>query len=271
MKPSCCLISTNLIDRLSLLDNTIASIEKHDNIFEEKILSVDMFNGGVDFNWFLKYSQYDWKIINKNVTKYRSMILNQKNAILNAKSDIVFYSEDDIIINKLPSIDTINILFRENIINNKRVGFICYNNHVWINFNENPTHIIEYINNPKNYVKINNDTFLIKNNVVKDRYYLNFPVSIFNKELFVELHEYCFTNCKGEGVEGGMTKAWFDKNSGNNYEVLIYLKNEILDDIAVGKVINVLDFYNYANMNFWNNDKNLRHNSIVNKNNSVVF
>jgi hypothetical protein len=78
-------------------------------------------------------------------------------------------------------------------------------------------------------------------------------------------------NCKNLTIEAGLTKAWFDLSYDKKYEVLIYVNNQILDDIVSGKKITVLDFYNYANMNFWNNDKNLRHPSVEGRDNNVIF
>ena len=85
------------------------------------------------------------------------------------------------------------------------------------------------------------------------------------------LHEYAMNHCGGLGVEAGLTKAWFDLKYDEKYEVLIYVKSEILDDIRVGKKITVLNFYDYANMNFWNNDVSLRHPSVVGRNNNINF
>jgi len=273
MKLSCCIITTNVKNRLILLDDTINSINNLINIFHEKILSIDVFNNIeeiADLNVFNKYYN-DWNIYTKNKEPYGSMILNQQNVLNKSNNEIIFYSEDDIIINKIPQLDTIDKLFNYKLINGKFVGFISFNNHVWINFNENPKHIIDYINNPSNYILVNNDLFLIKNNVIKDKYYLNFPVSIFNKNIILFLHKYAMNNCKGLTIEAGLTKAWFDLGYNNDYEVLIYVKNKILDDINAGKKITVLDFYNYANIDFWNNNINLRHPSVVGRSNNVIF
>lgn len=106
---------------------------------------------------------------------------------------------------------------------------------------------------------------LFVTNLRTDNYYINFPVSITKKDLFLNMQNYCMEYGNGMGVETAMSKAWFDLGMCDKYEVLIYLKNEILDDIRMGKKITVLDFYNYANINFWNNDINLRHKSINNR------
>lgn len=270
MKISCCMLTTNLTDRCSLVENTIESLNGCEDIFDEKLMSVDVFNGGVDLSWFDKYND-EWSIHHKNKDSHRSMILNQQNLLKHANNNVIFYMEDDIIINDVPQQNTVHLLFNSEIIKEKPVGFVSYNNHVWINFNENPKHIIDFINNPDNYVTINGDVFLIKTSVIRDRYYLNFPVSLLRKDVHLELHRHAMNYSRGLTIEAGLTKAWFDLGYDKKYEVLIYLKNEILDDIKAGKIISVLDFYNYAKMNFWNNDTSLRHPSVAGRNNNVVF
>jgi len=272
MKISNCVICTNLVDRLPLLDNTINSLNGCENIFDERVMSVDVFGDGqgVDLNWFEKYND-DWNIYYKNKDYLRSMILNQQNVLNKASNDVIFYMEDDIIINNVPQLDTIDKLFNGKLVNGKPVGFISYNNHVLIDFNQNPKHVIDFIMNPDNYISINGDLFLIKNTNIKVRYYLNFPVSIFNRKVMLSLHKYAMDSCLGLTVEAGLTKAWFDLKYDEKYEVLIYVKSEILADIRAGKKITVLDFYNYANMNFWNNDINLRHPSVIGRSDNVNF
>jgi hypothetical protein len=143
MKISCCLICTNLSNRYQLLNDTIKSLKNGDNIFDEKIMSIDTFDG-VDLKWFNQYKT-DWKINYKKKDSYKSMILNQQNVLNQAQNDVVFYSEDDIVINQYPHLDTIDKLFNSKLVNNKPIGFISYNNHVWIDFNQNPKHIIDFM------------------------------------------------------------------------------------------------------------------------------
>ena len=79
------------------------------------------------------------------------------------------------------------------------------------------------------------------------------------KKLFFELEDYAFRHKVGYGLEQALTSAWFETDKDKDYAVLISLKNEIIDDLKSGKKISVLDFYNYANINFWNNDETLHH------------
>ena len=238
------------------MENTIDSLNKCDDIFDEKIMSVDTFPGGLKLDWFSKYEK-DWLIYHKMKDDRRSMILNHQNAISKVKNLVTFYTEDDIIINKVPKPDTIDKLFIE-----RSVGFVSYNNHVWFNFKQNPPHIINFISNPDNYITVNGETFLVKNSTIQDQFYLNFPVAIFRTDVMKKLHDYAMVHCQGKTIESGLTQAWFDLGYDKKYKVLIYLKDEILQDIRDGKQLTVIDYYNYAQMNFWNNDTGLRHLSV---------
>ena len=260
MKIDCCMITTNLQSRLTLMQNTVNSLKKHEDKFSQKIMSVDVFpDGRVSMDWFKKFQYAGWKVLSKNVDQRASMVLNQRNVIGSASADIVLYTEDDILINRLPKLSTIHKLFNEKVINGKKVGFICFNNHVWKRFNENPKHITTFIHDLNNYITIDGDVFLIKNEKIQDKYYLNFPAAITSKKLFFELEDWAFIKKIGYGIEQALTGAWFETGKDKKYAVLISLKPEIIDDIKSGKKISVLDFYNYANINFWNNDVILRH------------
>ena len=232
-------------------------------------MSVDVFDNEESLDWFNKYKKAGWKVLSKKIDPEKSMILNQRNAISNANTDVVLYTEDDILVNKLPKLTTIQKLFKQNTLNGKRTGFVCFNNHIWSKFKENPKHIIDYIHNLDNYITIDGDVFLIKNKTVKDNFYLNFPVALTTKKLFLELQNYALENYTRLGVEQGMTKAWFDMGKDKEIAVAISLKNEILTDIKSGKHITVQDFFNYANINFWGNDASLRHQPIAGRKNTV--
>ncbi|MEO6508401.1 MAG: hypothetical protein ABIO02_00455 [Patescibacteria group bacterium] len=253
------MITTNLESRTSLMLNTVDSLKKHEDYFNQKIMSVDIFYQGLALGWYNKFEKEGWNILSKNVSARASMILNQRNVVSNATSEIVLYTEDDILINTLPKLSTINRLFNEKLVNGKRTGFICFNNHVWSKFNQNPKHIINFIHDLDNYITVDGDVFLIKNEVIKDKYYLNFPASLTTKKLFLELEDYAFINKVGWAIEHALTSVWFETKKDLEYEVLISLKPQIIDDIKNGKKISVLEFYKYANINFWNNDVSLRH------------
>ena len=104
------MITTNVLNRRSLLKNTIESLNKCENIFDEKVMSVDVFKDGFDLDWFEKYGE-EWTVHSKEKESFRSMILNQENVLRRASNDVIFYVEDDIVINNIPQKDTIDKLF----------------------------------------------------------------------------------------------------------------------------------------------------------------
>ena len=259
MNIDCCMITTNLQSRLQLMQNCVASVEKQCGVFSQKILSVDMFPGGVPIERYERFRQRGWTVLSKNVIPKGSMVLNQYRAVSNATSEMVLYTEDDSVIRTLPKVTTIQKLFREPIVDGKRAGFICFNNYVWKRVTENPKHIMEYIRDPRNYIVVDGDVFLVKNRVIQDEYYLNFPTSITTRALFLELQEYTFAHKVGLDTEKAMTSAWFELGKNKDHAVLISVSPKILDDIQSGGMTTLSDFCTYANISFWSNDVTLRH------------
>ncbi len=241
------------------MEQCVASVERHGDIFTRKIMSVDIFPGGVPMERYEQFRQKGWTVLSKNVIPRGSMVLNQYRAVSMAVSEMVFYTEDDSVIRTLPKVTTIQKLFREPIAGGKRAGFICFNNYVWKRVTENPKHITDFIRDPRNYIVVDGDVFLVKNRVIQDEYYLNFPTSITTRALFLELQEYTFAHKVGLDTEKAMTSAWFELGKNNDYAVLISVAPNILDDIQSGNMIALSDFGNYANIRFWSNDVTLRH------------
>ena len=242
MSLSCLLITTNSKQRSQYLDNTIASIEKQNTAFDQKLLSVDILSGEdtIDISYFRKYG---WDV---TYAPAMGMIYNQARGLSKITSDHVVYCEDKVIINHIPIVTSALDKF----------DFICYNMHIIENFCSPSDDILKYINDKRNYMNIDNELFLIKNNMFKDDYYLNFPVAITHTKLLRELHKYGLDNYPNRAGEIGITKAWFElKKSG---KVGIYVRS----DIEKHMPINLMDFFHMAHMKYWNNDPSLRMNSI---------
>jgi len=66
------------------------------------------------------------------------------------------------------------------------------------------------------------------------------------------------------GMEPGMTQAWVELGFGLE-PVVMYVQKEILNDFPV----DFQKLYDRANMRFWNNDLNLRHKSINDRQNTI--
>ena len=193
-------ISTNLKRRFYTLVKTIESFKKiNKNNFDEIILSIDILeNYGevmtkkeiIKFfseNSILKEDQIFFK-------KGEGMISNQCNGIGFAKGNIIIYSEDDIIMKKLPS--------RKNIIELTKNGVINYNKDLSYSGKnrEEDMELYKIGNqyNKKNFIQINGEYFYKKD---KNRYsfefnrYMSgrnlsvvFPCAIMQKEVFTKVY-----------------------------------------------------------------------------------
>lgn len=260
MNISTLLITTNHTNRQHLFKNTINSLEKAgiSNISNEKIISIDIFEEyPFDIHLYDEYKNNGWTIIADKCTGYRGMINNINRGLQKCTNELIFYSEDDVIINKIPK--NINTIFSYITRNNKHIGFICYNTHIH-EYTFQPPNIIkeQYIHNLNNYITIAEEVFLLKDEIIKDEYYLNFPVAIYRRNLYEKILNYSINNYKNIGLEPGLSKAWFELGINNEYDVCVYLKNE-LHDISN---ITYTELHKNANMNFRDNDINLRHPSI---------
>lgn len=238
----CLLITTNSRERLELLDQVIKSIESQNFGFSQKVLSIDIMSDRetVPIDYFYKYG---WDIISGPAS---GMIYNQERGLLQITTDYVLYSEDKVIFNKIPDVDTL-----------KNFEFICYNCHVVEDYTSPSLEILSYVNNINNYIILDDDVFLIKDELFKDSYYLNFPAVIAKTILFKKLHSYALRHYPNLAGEMGITKAWFDlKEKG---KIVIYVKKDIFKHIP----INLMDLFQMANIKYWNNSASLRVNSIV--------
>ncbi len=263
MSIACMMITTNLKNRLHLLESTVLSIErKVPGLFDYKIMSVDLFPNGIHISHFNKYKILGWAIVSGPCSGKRGMINNQKRGLQNMNTDFVFYAEDDIIIDKIPTKKEWEEISQHTTKNGKKIGFICYNTHIHDDPNNPPKEKVMYINCKANFIRVCNNLFLMKSPVLKDNYYLNFPVAILPVQVFHEMHKYADDNYRGMGIEVAMTHAWFELHKDKEYDAVIYVKNDTLDRLP----LNLNRFYRTANMQFWNNNPNLRHKSISRQN-----
>ena len=241
----CMLITTNVSRRIKYITNAINSIDLCGVKFDQKILSVDMFEDGKSKSFFDKFK--GWEIV---FGKANGMINNQSRGLRLVNTDYMLYSEDKVIVEKIPSKEVIDKMLRV-------FSYVCFNMHMCENFCEPPQEVIDYINDKKNYIYIQDELFLIKNSSLADNYFLNFPVSISKTEVFKTIHAQAVKNYPNLATEVSMTKVWLDKfrHLGN---VGIYTRNDTLIKIPM----NLMDLFYQSNMKYWNNCPELRVKSI---------
>jgi hypothetical protein len=263
MKVSCLMITTNVVSRLHLLDNAIKSVERcSGDLIDNKVLSIDMMpNQKCDLNHFKQYEQLGWTLVSGRCSGHRGMLNNMIRGLQNTElSDYIYYVEDDVVITRLPNRQSFGCLAYGQTSNAKPIGFACFNTHVNADKGK-----IGFINNKANYQFFGDELFLIKNEQIRDEYYLNFPSAFIKDGLFREMVVYAADHCEGLGMEPGLTKAWFDLQLYNRYDVATYVRPDTLDHLP----LDFDKFYHMANMQFWNNDVNLRHPSINDRKNTI--
>ena len=267
MKISVLLVTTDLPERLHLLDAAIASIDRNDHGFGQKVLSIDFIanepSDDLVNKLFGKYKDLGWEMVFGRCSGHQGMANNIKRGLGVVNGDIIFYSEDDIVVNRIPA--SIEEIFSAGVLG-KPIGYVCYNTHV--HDLANPLTAgpkIGFINNVSNYIQIGGEMFFVKSEKIRDQYYLNAPVMITRTDIFRQLLSYATKSCLGMGMEPALTKAWFDLGYGMIHSVLIYVKPDIFSAMP----LDIDKFYHQANMQFWNNTPALRHQSINNRMNTI--
>lgn len=268
MKISCLMITTNVPDRLHLLDNTLRSVEACNNgLLDGKTLSIDIMpEYKFDLDYFKQYERMGWTLVTGGCSGYRGMLNNMIRGLNNVNPcDYIYYVEDDVVITRLPSRDTFDSIATTPTHHNKMLGYSCLSTHI-LSLDEPPQPERQaFINNKANYQFWGEELFLVKEEVLMDKYYLNFPSAFIKDSLFRSMISYASKKFKGIGMEPGLTKAWFDLGLNKAYDVGIYVKPETLNQLPMD--LNM--FFHMANMRFWNNDEGLRHPSINNRSNTI--
>jgi len=266
MKVTCLMITTTVKERLHLLHNTIMSIEKCNKtkVLDQKVLSVDIIEGHpYEAQHFQQYRDLGWFVVEGSCLGRQGMANNMLRGLANVDHDLLFYCEDDVVIHRIPTKKHLKELFDSKLGN---VGAIVYNTHACAPWEETGLESkLKYINDKCNYFGDGEDWFLAKGDPIKDEYWITFPAAIMKTINFRNCLNYACVHCVNKGMEPGMTQAWFDLGLGDSTVVVMYVKKEINKHFP-------LDFqglYNMANMQFWNNDVNLRHASVNNRQNTI--
>ena len=267
MNISCLMITTNKPERFAMLDAAIMSIENNAQCeFKEKVLSVDWLEGTEPtLEPFKRYEKLGWTLVGGWCTGHRAMVNNIIRGLSQITSDILFYCEDHVIIECVPELPALEVLFdgpfNGTLVN---IGWINYNTHIveenllnvpnFVQKEDKDNLRINYINNKSNYVSCWNETFLKKSFIIADEYHLNFPAAITPTEIFKRLLSHGYQHYQNIGIEIGFTKAWMELYS--DKDVLIYVKNR------PKKRITFKDFHNLAQIKFRNNDSKMLHESL---------
>lgn len=274
MSVGCLVITTNLPHRLERTTALLNSIEVSNRfLLDQKVLSIDLQPGieGCEAHLRKTYEPLGWEVIQAECTGHRAMLYNIMRGLSVLKTELLFYCEDHILVERLPTKDDLYyVMDREDV--------------TWINFNthihqENLLGIPGYVEPPGREEKMafintwrdpdgmphwykapSGDTYLVKNRCIRDEYYLNFPAAMAPRRVFASLLNYGMANYSDIGIEIGFTRAWFDMGWDKLGQVAVYTKPGTTDKIPFQSFG---ELHQQACIRFRNNDPSMLHDSVV--------
>lgn len=206
---SCFVIGTSLSIRVENLIMTLKSIDEKNFNFEKKILSIDDFGNGVSKEVTDYCELNSWLVLNEPA---KGMVQNQIKALNNIDTEWVLYCEDDVIIEKLPTINQITELIN---INNK-VGMISmtgggYNTHI------NHDKILENIKN--DIIQIGDDEiFWFRDPSLSNEWFFEFPSTFVKTDIFKNCITTSLTKFTSIQIEESYTKSYFHLGYNTEYD-----------------------------------------------------
>ena len=197
---SCFIIGTTLPHRMEDMLTTLKTIDSNNFPFNVKTLSLDDFGDGIKVEVEEYTKANNWLILND---PGNGMVKNQIKALNKIETEWVLYCEDDVIIEKLPTIEQIELLLNKN----SKVGIISmtgggYNNHI------NHDRILDNIK--KDVIKVgDDDIFWFRDSSLSNAWFFEFPSMFVKTKIFKNCIDTSLTNFKSIQIEQSYTKSYF--------------------------------------------------------------
>jgi len=197
---SCFIIGTTLPHRMENMLTTLKTIDSNNFPFNVKTLSLDDFGDGIKVEVEEYTKANNWLILND---PGNGMVKNQIKALNKIETEWVLYCEDDVIIEKLPTIEQIELLLNKN----SKVGIISmtgggYNNHI------NHDRILDNIK--KDVIKVgDDDIFWFRDSSLSNAWFFEFPSMFVKTKIFKNCIDTSLTNFKSIQIEQSYTKSYF--------------------------------------------------------------
>lgn len=221
-KCSVIVIGTSLVGRLENLLNVLQHIDKSiTDAFGDKILSIDDFGDGVPASIVQYGMSNNWVII---AAKRRGMVKSQRDALSLVKTPWVLYSEDDAIVEKLPSLADMELI--DNTEHGGRKCGVLSMMAGGYNIEAYKSLIEQEIRKETSYLKINNeDVMWIRNDNFRNHWFIEFPVSFMRTSIMKDCSDYITSTNIARQIEHGFTVAWFDSGKNVSFFKATYMKN----------------------------------------------
>ena len=214
---SCFIIGTTLSHRVENMLTTLKTIDSNNFPFNIKILSLDDFGEGVrvDIEEYAKLN--NWLILNE---PKKGMVQNQLKALNNIESEWVLYCEDDVMVEKLPTIKQIEFLLN----NNNKVGMISLTGG---GYNADVINHDKILDNIKNdVIKVgDDDIFWFRDPSLHNAWFFEFPTMFVRTNIFKDCINTSLSNFKSTQIEKSYTKSYFHLRYHNKYDRYTWTRN----------------------------------------------
>lgn len=199
------MISTSQPSKQLSLRNTIPHLLDKFN-FSNKIIGIDIIDDfTLDYKTKNLLSNLNFII---DTHDGQGMVNNLGTVIDSLKSEWLLYCEDDVILDDFPNIHKLLEFIRLNfsgevgIIDLLPANGVMWNKNTGINFKLN------FMND--SYHKKFDEYHLFERNLESyDMYYINFPLILIRKDIFISCYYYALDNCKNSQIERGFSFAYY--------------------------------------------------------------
>lgn len=239
MNIDCVLIATNLKNRFEKLKTCSQHLDKFN--FKNKNLSVDCFNQD-SIDDFSDFERRGWKILKH---ERKGIFGNMVEGVSGLNSDWIFYCEDDVAVEQIPSSDDMKMI--EGLKSKGRsVGYISL---MFGGMEEgrNIKEMHEYLRSSSSYKKTkNNSQIFLRQEKFKNDFFITFPVALFKRDVLIQLIDYINLYKKGIQVEEAFSQAWMEVNMPEKYCTLSYVKDFDPKKVKLIRIDNITESFRSA-------------------------
>jgi hypothetical protein len=233
MKPldaSIILLGCTAPGRLKSIAKVVESIEKLAIPFKQKIMAIDEFNNNrLSDSWIDKYEEKGWTV---TISPGKGMVANLSSGLELVNQHWVFYTEDDVVIKKLPTKEQFARMVSTKD-GERSPGLIAYT-YVGYQF-KRITHerLQRSVADPTQFKRIDDYLFWIRDDSMNYGYHIEFPVTFFNTEVMRRCIVCAKENFKNRFIESALTAAWFQLGINEAYykSTLLQWHDDIFEDI----------------------------------------
>lgn len=218
MNMDCVVIGTNLKNRFENLKKCTEFLDKYN--FIVKNLTIDDFVENTQQN-FSSFEEKKWNVlIHERKGIFGNLVEGSKNFV----SDWVFYCEDDVSVERIPTSEEIEQIQKLKS-DGREIGAILLM-FSGMEQGRNIDELNDYLKSDKSYKELSPETkVFLRQEKFKNDYFITFPVIIFKREILQQLIEYIKNNKKGVQIEQAFSQAWFETEIYKKYFTVSYIKN----------------------------------------------